>query len=59
MKIETISTRGTEIVGGGTPLQMSLKALLQRKVEAEHKKDVRETLGTFIIAVDPDDMASR
>lgn len=40
-------------------MQMSLKALLQRKVEAEHKKDVRETLGTFIIAVDPDDMASR
>lgn len=45
-------------MGGGTAVQMSLKALLQRKPEAGHKEDVRETLGTFIITVDPDDTAS-
>lgn len=45
-------------MGGGTPVQISLKALLQRKIEAGHKEEVRETLGTFNITVDPDGMAS-
>lgn len=39
-------------------MQISLKALLQRKIEAGHKEEVKETLGTFKIPVDPDGMAS-
>lgn len=44
-------------MGGGIPVQISLKAMLQGKIEAGHKEEVRETLGTFIITVDPDDTA--
>lgn len=39
-------------------MQIHLKALLQRKTEAGQKEEVRETLGTFITTVDPEDMAS-
>lgn len=42
-------------MGGGSSMQISLKALLKRKIEAGHGEDFRETLGTFIITVDPDD----
>lgn len=39
-----ISATGTEIMGGGTSTQISLKALLQREIETGRKEEVREIL---------------
>jgi len=39
-----IDAAGAEIMGGGTSTQISLKALLQREIEAGHQVEVREIL---------------
>ena len=39
-----VSATGTEIMGGGTSMRISLKASLWRETEAGHKEEVRETL---------------